>query len=168
MRITAIILAAAILVGCSGSKPSVSVRPQEHMEVGWTPRAIFQSPTYASWFDTAYVAYQPSEEYKDLLSRMKDSVDIVVIYGTWCSDSRREMPRFFKVMDAIQFPASRIILIAVDRTMQIPQGIAHQYGITNVPTFVIHYRGVELGRVVESPKNSIEQDFAEMLSPVYH
>jgi len=152
--------------GCSSTK-KLSVKPNEHMEVGWTPRSIFQSPSYAAWFDTTYRAYQPQTKSIDRLRRMSDSVRILVIYGTWCSDSRRELPRFFKVMDAMEFPADRISLIAVDRTMQVPPDIAKQYGITNVPTFIVNYRGVEIGRIIESPKKTLEDDLNELLTPLF-
>lgn len=161
------LISAALLSACSSGRHVIAVRPQEHMEVGWTPRSIFQSPPYAAWFDTAYVAYRPGEEETARLSRMRDSVDLVVIYGTWCSDSRREMPRFFKLMDEIKFPDDRITLIAVDRSQQIPEGVARQYGVTNVPTFIVRYRGVEIGRVIESPKSSLEKDFVDILSPLF-
>ena len=159
-------LSILLLPGCSSSK-KVGVRPNEHMEIGWTPRTIFQSPSYAAWFDTGYSHYQPEPEVIDRLSAMHDSVRLVVIYGTWCSDSKREMPRFFRIADDSHFPADRISLIAVDRTMEIPAGIKQQYNITNVPTFIVEYRGIELGRIVESPKKSLERDLMEYLEPFF-
>jgi len=161
-----VLLVAVLSAGCSSTKQVISVRPNEHMEIGWTPRTIFQSPAYA-WFDTGYAAYQPQKEYLDRLRRMKDSVEYLVIYATWCSDSKREMPRFLKIMDGIEFPAGRITMIAVDRARQLPAGISNKYGITNVPTFIVKYRGLEMGRVIESPKTTLEQDFVDLLSPLF-
>jgi thiol-disulfide isomerase/thioredoxin len=153
-------------LGCSSS-PKVAVRPNEHMEIGWTPRTIFQAPSYAAWFDTGYEHYQPQEEYVARLRRMKDSVDILIVYGTWCSDSRRELPRFWKVVDSAQFPADHITMIAVDRTMQLPAGVKQEHNITNVPTFMIKFRGTEIGRIIESPKSSMEEDLVGWLSPFF-
>jgi thiol-disulfide isomerase/thioredoxin len=136
------------------------------MEVGWTPRTIFQSPAYA-WFDTGYASYTPQKETVDRLRKMKEKVEITAVYGTWCSDSKREMPRFFKIIDAIEFPADRLTLIAVDRSKQIPAGVAREYSITNVPTFIIKYRGLEIGRIIESPKTTLEADLLELLSPLF-
>lgn len=163
---TTLLILWIVFSGCS-STTKVSVKPNEHMEIGWTPRSIFQSPAYAAWFDTGYVNYRPSEEKINKLTQMKDSVDILVVYGTWCSDSKREMPRFFKIMDAIEFPPDKIGLIAIDRTKQIPAGVASENNITNVPTFLIRYKGMELGRIIESPKISLEEDIFEYLSPVF-
>lgn len=164
--ILASIFCALLIVGCSSTK-KLPVKPNEHMEVGWTPRSVFQSPSYAAWFDTTYANYELEPTSIEQLKAMTmDSVQIVVVYGTWCSDSRREMPRFFKVMDAINFPQDHITLIAVDRTMQIPPGIKEQYGVTNVPTFMVNYRGLEIGRIIEQPKTTLEQDLAELLALV--
>jgi len=161
-----IALAAGLLVSCASTK-KVSVKPNEHMEVGWTPRTVFQSPSYAAWFDTCYTAYQPQTEYIDRLKDFKENIDLIVVYGTWCSDSKREMPRFFKIMDAIEFPSDHITLIAVDRTMQVPPGISKEYNITNVPTFILKYRGIEIGRIIESPKTTLEEDLVDILSPLF-
>jgi thiol-disulfide isomerase/thioredoxin len=155
-----------LFTGCSGPK-KVAVKPNEHMEVGWTPRSVFQSPAYASWYDTTYSNYELNEEYVDKLTGMNENIEILVVYGMWCGDSRREMPRFFKIIDSIKFPSEKITLIAVDRTMLIPPNVKEEYGITNVPTFIIKYKGMEVGRIIESPKTSLEQDIFEYLSPFF-
>jgi len=161
-----IALSAVLLMSCASTK-KVSVKPNEHMEVGWTPRTIFQSPTYAAWFDTTYQSYQPQTEMINRLKGFNENVDLIVVYGTWCSDSRLEIPRFYKIMDAIEFPSDHITLIAVDRTMQVPPGIAKEYNITNVPTFILKYRNVEIGRIIENPKTTLEGDLLEFLSPLF-
>lgn len=155
-----------LLSGCSATKPVVSLRPNEHIEIGWTPRTVFQSPAY-SWFDSGYRSYEPEKELVGKLARMKDSVEILIVYGTWCSDSRRELPHFLKLMDAIQFPPDRISLIAVDRSKLLPAGVSSEHDIKLVPTFIVTYRGLEVGRILESPKNSLEQDLERMLGPMF-
>ncbi len=153
------------LNGCSPGK--LAIKPNEHMEIGWTPRTVFQSPSYAAWFDTTYARYVPDQQYVDRLRTMKDSVRITVVYGTWCSDSKRELPRFFRIMDTIGFPPDRIVLIAVDRTMDLPPGIKKEHGITAVPTFLLSFKGMEVGRIVELPKTTLEQDLVEWLEPFF-
>ena len=137
------------------------------MEIGWTPRSIFQSPSYAAWFDSGYAAYQPQMEYVDRLRNMTDSVHLIVVFGTWCHDSKREVPRFFKIMDAAGFPSGQITLIAVDRSLQIPPGVAKEYNILHTPTFIVRYRGVELGRIEEKPSTTLEEYFVESLRQLF-
>ncbi len=166
LLVFSIALLSALAAGCSSTTKVQSVRANEHIEIGWTPRTVFQSPAYA-WFDAGYSVYQPQKEYVDRLTRMKDSIDIVVVYGTWCSDSQRELPRFFKIADMVGLPADRVKLIAVDRTKQLPAGVSQEYGITLVPTFIVKYRGVEIGRIIESAKTTLEQDLTELLAPLF-
>ena len=157
---------AVIFIGCSSTKQVLTVRPNEHIELGWTPRSVLQTPAYA-WFDSGYAIYQPKEEYIERLRGMKDNLEFLIVYGTWCSDSHREMPRFFKIMDAIGFSSNLITMIATDRSKQLPEGIPQQYGVTHVPTFIVKYRGIEIGRIVELPRYSLEQDIADLLSAVH-
>lgn len=164
--ITAGAVCLLLLAGCSAPRMALTVRPHEYLELGWTPRSVLQSPLYA-WFDSGYAAYRPNPEYLERLKGMKDSVQILIVYGSWCPDSKREMPHFFKIMDQIGFPADRITMIATDRTKRLPEGIPEQYGVTHVPTFILTYRGVEAGRIVELPKNSLEQDLVELLAPFH-
>ena len=167
-RIILVVVFVGFVFGCSSTK-KVAVKPNEHLEIGWTPSTIFKAPSYAAWFDTTYSNYQLNEEKIDQLKKMTmDSVRILVVYGTWCSDSKREMPRFLKIMDAIGFPQDHITLIAVDRTMELPPGIKEEYGITNVPTFIVSYRGMEMGRIIESPKTTLEGDLTDLLVPLIH
>jgi len=155
-----------LLAGCSAPRGALSVRPHEYIELGWTPRSVIQSPAYP-WFDSGYAAYQPDASYIERLMGMKDSLEITIVYATWCPDSKREMPHFFKIMDQIAFPAEKITMIATDRTKRLPDGVPERYGITHVPTFILMYRGLEAGRIVELPKNSLEQDLFELLSPFH-
>jgi thiol-disulfide isomerase/thioredoxin len=161
----AALLVASVLAGCSAGK--LPIKPNEHLEIGWTPRSIFKAPPYAAWFDTAYANYRPSEEYVGRLKKMTDSVRITIVYGTWCSDSKKQLPHFFRIMDTVGFPEDRITLIAVDRTMQLPPGVKKEYGITNVPTFILSFKGMEVGRIIESPRTTLEEDCSAWLSPFF-
>ncbi len=164
-----IVAAAAVclgIAGCSSARQALTVRPGEHLELGWTPRSVLESRTYA-WFDSGVAAYQPKAECIGRLKAMKDSLVITIVYGTWCPDTRREMPRFMKIMDEIGFPGNLITMIALDRSKRLPEGVPERYGVTHVPTFILTYRGVEAGRIVELPKRSLEEDLLEILSPFH-
>lgn len=155
----------ALFIGCSSTKPLVAVRPNEHMEIGWTPRSVLQSSTYP-WFDSAYALYEPQKEFTEKIRSIKDSLDLVLIYGTWCSDSKREVPKFFKIMDTLGIKSDRITIFAVDRTKLYPSGIPQDYSIVLVPTIIVKYRGFEIGRIVEKPKSTIEEDLFELILPL--
>ncbi len=76
--------------------------------------------------------------------------------GTWCSDSRREVPRFYKIMDEVGF--ADFDMITVNRAKQA-NGLEKGYNLNYVPTFILFKNGKEIGRFVERVVNdSLEND----------
>ena len=82
--------------------------------------------------------------------------------GTWCGDSRREVPRMFKILDACHVPAEHIRLVMVDyrglKYKQSPQHEEQGKDIIHVPDLLVLDRAGEMGRIVESPVVSLEKD----------
>jgi hypothetical protein len=63
------------------------------------------SEPYSTWFLKGYDDYQfNSEAINRLLDVNKDSLNIKIVMGTWCPDSRREVPRFVRILDIWKFP----------------------------------------------------------------
>jgi len=123
-----------------------------------------------AWQDSAR-AYQPDSSAVAILAAVDKPVRIKVIFGTWCSDSRREVPRFWKVLDSAHNPNLQPELIAVGRKsdaaaeqkladLGLPKDFRTQYNLTGVPTFIFSQDGSELGRIVESPAGTLEGDAA--------
>jgi len=81
-------------------------------------------------------------------------------------DSRRELPRFFAIMDASGLPDSRLTMVGVDRTKKDAEGLAEKWSVTRVPTFVFLAGGGELGRVVERVPagTTLEGEIARILA----
>jgi len=116
------------------------------------------------WFKQTYQDYNPDNHAVDSLTLLKKHVNIVVLGGSWCSDTRDLLPKFYKTAEMAKIPAENIILIGVDHHKHSRDGRSRKYKIKRVPTFVLYYDGKEIGRVVESVNKSIETD---MLN-VYH
>ena len=93
--------------------------------------------------------------------------------GTWCEDNRREARRFFNVLDHVEFPAETMRLVMVDRDKQSGTDAEDGKNIHHVPTFILYKDGMELGRIVETPIESLEDDIFNILigspsQPNYH
>ena len=159
------IVVGIVLVANSCSTQKASQKPQEHMELGWVDRSVVQSSQYP-WFDTVYAAYQPITDMLEDVQTKLDSAQFLIVFGTWCPDSKREVPRFFKIADLLNIRKDHIQLFAVDRSKQHPEGIPQQYSITNVPTFIVLEHGQEVGRIVEKPKTKLEFDLLEIFAPL--
>jgi thiol-disulfide isomerase/thioredoxin len=123
-----------------------------------------------AWEDSAR-AYQPDSSAIAILAAVARPVQIKVIFGTWCSDSRREVPRLWKILDRAHNPNLQLEMIAVGRKddaaaeqklaeLGLPKDLRAQYDLTAVPTFIFSQDGTELGRVIESPAGTLEGDAA--------
>jgi thiol-disulfide isomerase/thioredoxin len=116
-----------------------------------------------SWFENTKQTYMPDDSVVKALLPYSRQLHFVVVMGTWCSDSRRHVPAFFMLMDALHIRDKRIELIGVDREKRSDKVDVVQLGIEYVPTFIVFYKGKEVGRIVEAPKVSLEKDLLQML-----
>lgn len=77
-------------------------------------------------------------------------VDIVVLFGSWCHDSVREVPRLLQALTPVA--DVNVQLIGVDRHKQAPSAWVQQYQLKFTPTVIVLRDGRELGRVIERPE----------------
>ncbi len=112
--------------------------------------------TYKVWFERNYKNYTPKADILEKLKEALIDVELRCYMGTWCGDSKREVPRFYKIMDEIGF--TDFDMITVDRAKQA-NGLEKGYNIHYVPTFILFKNDKEIGRFVESVvKGSLEND----------
>jgi thiol-disulfide isomerase/thioredoxin len=147
-------------VGC-GTGPGAA---SESWPVGYVERALLATPQFHA-FQTGYDTVRVQEELTEFVGRVCEGSEVLVFFGGWCSDSRREVPHFLKIADRAGFAAGSIKLYSLDRTKKSPDGLTEQFGIQFVPTFIFMREGGEVGRIVESPKATLEQDMLEILAP---
>lgn len=83
--------------------------------------------------------------------------------GTWCGDSRRETPHFYKLLDAVNFDYKNLQMITVDRSKKSSNNEQAGLEIIRVPTFIFYKNGKEINRFVEYPVKSLEEDLLEIL-----
>ncbi len=126
----------------------------------------------AGW-DEEYFTYQPDETILGELAGRLDGIRLVVVLGTWCSDSYREVPRLWKVLEEIGFLPENMKMLAVERAKAAPdsalskelvdwsKNVREYYAIKAVESIIVYRDGAELGRIVEAPAKSIEADLLE-------
>ena len=117
-----------------------------------------------AWFKREYDAYQPQYEViAEIKSLAADFPRVFIVMGTWCSDSREQVPHFYKVMDAIGYPGSQVFVVGVNREKKANTFCLDDFDIQLVPTFIFSRDGEETGRIVETPSTSIEHDLLNIL-----
>lgn len=141
--------------------------PQEDRLLGKCQREELTQTPYQDWYQSNYQGYTPNKEVVEQLEKinLKD-YKFRVFFGSWCGDSKREVPRFLKIMDQLKVPVERVELIAVDKGEQYkqsPGGEEKGESIFRVPVFILLKGGKEVGRIVEYPVSSIERDLLAIL-----
>jgi len=134
------------------------------MLVGYTTLEAFNDTSFSGWWNSAYNKYEIDSAALEELKVKLEDVDIKIVMGTWCPDSRREVPHFYKILDEINYPEEKVILINVNRDKQGLKNEVEGLEIHFVPTFIFSKNDKELGRIVEMPYNTLEEDVLEILS----
>ena len=80
------------------------------------------------------------------------------MFGTWCHDSKREVPRMLRILDSAGVGTEQISLIGVDINKAEPKGREKLYNLRNTPTLILLKNGKEVGRIIERPNVSLEAD----------
>jgi thiol-disulfide isomerase/thioredoxin len=116
------------------------------------------------WYNSGFDSYSFDDKaFVELSEISADDITITIVLGTWCPDSRRELPHFMKIIESWGFPGSELTLIGVDSYKVAPIENYDDLGIDRVPTFIIYRNKIEIGRIIEYPKASLERDMVNIL-----
>jgi len=130
--------------------------------LGHCTRERLQQAPYNAWFVKNYKDYTIDSATANQLKPLLAGKQFMIFMGTWCGDSQREVPRLFKIFDYCGLDASALKLIMVSNAdstyKQSPGHEEHGRDIFRVPDLLLLQNGQELGRIVESPVNSLEKD----------
>jgi len=137
----------------------------ETMLFGRVDRDGFRLPAYKHWFDSTYHAYIPQEKTLELIKPYMENVRIKVFLATWCSDTRRDIPALNRILDDLSYDMKSMKMIALDRSRKSPGHEEAGYNIELVPTSIFFKEGVEMGRIVESPNHTLEEDILTIVTP---
>ena len=108
-------------------------------------------------FKEGYDDYKVSEEELEFVAGLPDNVEIKVFFGTWCHDSKREVPRLLK---SFQSKSDIIKLYSLDHQKSHESGLEKTYKVKYTPTIVVLVDGQEVGRIVEHPEATIAEDIS--------
>jgi thiol-disulfide isomerase/thioredoxin len=133
----------------------------ERMLVGKTSQgSLFRDYPF---FWNRYRDYTPRKDVVDKIAGIHGSFDILVFFGTWCKDSVSEVPKILRILDAAGNKDIKLALYGVDRSKKEGLGMSEKFDIQRVPTTIVLRDGKELGRIVEYPEKSNEEDLLRIL-----
>jgi len=131
----------------------------QEIYVGECSRTELEKKILAN-YQIYYDAYEVDTNFINSFAEIDEDFSIIIVLGAWCSDSEMNVPVFFRVIDLAAFDNQNIRIFCVDRTKIVEK---MELDIEKVPTFIIYRNGEEIGRIVESPTKSMEEDLFEIL-----
>jgi thiol-disulfide isomerase/thioredoxin len=163
-------MAATLFFSCGSSRKmnrTLEVGNSE-MLYGEVNREAFQKSGYESWFSSEYKNYEAGQPYVDELKTYSDKISkVVIILATWCPDTRRELPRVLNVLDAMNLPKDNIEMYAVDYDKENDVKGFEKYEFSRVPTIIFYEGDNEIGRIVEQPEMTLEEDMIAIFRNYY-
>jgi len=135
----------------------------EPLIVGYCPVNIIIDSLFKDTWTTEYTNYQPDYETLDSLEGKLEDVTIKIVFRSTCSDSREQLPRLFKILNELNYDVNSITLIGVNREKQGLSNETEGLAIELVPTIIFYKDGSEIGRIVETPAESLEKDLLKIL-----
>jgi len=137
---------------------------QQGMLIGEFDKEDLEQDAFSKWFNSGYSEFNPSEEAMKTIKKNIGDYEIIAFMGTWCPDSRRETPKVFKILDEAGYDMSKLTFYGVNRQKTTTDNIEKEYSLNRVPTVIFLKDGKEVNRFVEYPRESIEEDFAKIVS----
>jgi tetratricopeptide (TPR) repeat protein len=130
--------------------------------LGKTSRQRMTQAPFDTWFNKNYADYTIDSNTANQLKPLVKNKQFIIFMGTWCGDSRREVPRMYKLLEYCGVKPSQIQLVNVDnRDSVYKQSPGHEERglyISRVPDLLVYDNNKEKGRIVESPVFSLEKD----------
>ena len=132
--------------------------------IGYFERNELEKNPHVVWFDKNYKNYELDETIAEKIKPLMKNFEITVFMGTWCEESQKDIPGFFKLYDYIKADNEKILLIGMSEQKTTPQNYENGLDIFNVPTYIFKKNGKEINRIVEFPVETLEKDIFKFLS----
>jgi hypothetical protein len=148
---------APLLAGEEPAEPEFlgAARPEQILKISPEWKAIYDA--YSP--DAATVA-----KIGEAVAKAKGDLRIEVIFGSWCSDSLDQVPPFLKILDQAGKDIVPAVYTGVTRAKEKRGDLMTNLKIEAIPTFIVYRKDAEIGRIVETPKATLEADLLEILA----
>ena len=163
-----ILILLLLAIGCTTklNQETVNINEEQILvgKINWD--GLTQAP-YDEWFTPTYLSYNVDSTTLVALDSKRDDIEILMFMGTWCEDSRLEVPQFYRILDHLGYNLSAMTVVALERLesrkLVSPQHEEADYDITHVPTFIFIRDGQEIGRITEYPEKTLEKDMVRII-----
>lgn len=162
-----LIFSALIFInGCTtiSTKTDMNVIFKDKYHYGTLNESLIKNHSGYPWFNKQYEKYIPKVQKID--KSLLNQITIKIFMGTWCHDSKREVPRFYKILNTLNYDQTNLQIVGLNKDKK---GYFNDYSylnIKNTPTFIFFKNDKEIGRIIERPKGSLELQIQNILEKV--
>ncbi|MCA0133255.1 thioredoxin family protein [Winogradskyella alexanderae] len=164
----AVAIAITICLNAQRLNTEIIIEGQEPYLVGQVDKSGLLGKNYRSWFTENYNNYKPNDSLINLIAPALKEIEIKIFMGTWCGDSRRDVPNLYRILEACNFPMKNLLTVALSNEDHMykksPQQEEVGLNIHRVPTIIFYKNGKEINRIVEYPVKTLEEDILEIIS----
>ncbi|HYC28101.1 MAG TPA: hypothetical protein VEB42_04780, partial [Chitinophagaceae bacterium] len=89
-------------------RPTTAVVNGNPMLLGKIDKHQLEQAPFSDWYKKEYAAYHPDTSTTDSLRSLVSSYRYEIFFGTWCGDSKREVPRLLKLLDELHIKPTLI------------------------------------------------------------
>jgi len=124
---------------------------------------LFNSPN-TSWFQKNYELYIVDEVIQNEDFSKLNEYNIEIFMNTKCHDSEREVPRFLKILNTLNFSNENLRIVLLNSEKKTIDGLEIGKDITNTPTIIFLKNSNEENRIVEFPFENLENDIFRIIN----
>ena len=124
---------------------------------------LFNSPN-TSWFQKNYESYIVDEVIQKMDFSKINEYNIEIFMNTKCHDSEREIPRFLKILNTLNFSNENLKIVLLNSEKKTIDGLKIGKDITNTPTIIFLKNSNEENRIVEFPFENLENDIFRIIN----
>jgi thiol-disulfide isomerase/thioredoxin len=150
------------LIGQQLNQSKIDSKTNESVLIGYCNIEGLQTGNFGKYYAEEYNAYTPDKVIVAELKKANNNIEITIILGTWCNDSKVQVPHFIKILDQIGFNTEDLKIIAVDTDKTAPGISSADLSLRKVPTFIFYRNGEEFGRIIETPFDTLEKDMLKL------
>lgn len=142
----------------------VDARINREILIGEIDMDGIKGSVFGEYYHKEFDSYKSeSSIIEKLIKSRAPGFSYTIVLGTWCGDTKREVPRMLKVLSEIGVDMENIHMIAVDTRKQAPGTKLESLNILRVPTLIVFRSEAEIGRIIETPVKSIEKDLLNFM-----
>ncbi len=140
------------------NKRIIDERLDREVLIGYCDRSGLLFGEFGDSYIHEYQEYVPVKKPVKKIKKHKADYNIILVLATWCHDSKEQVPRFYRILDDAKLSDDILTVICVDGNKTGGELPIEHLGIERVPTFIFYRDGEEIGRIIETPEISLEED----------